>query len=164
VTDFDELFSIIAPRDPPPPPVDWAAAEARLGAAFPVDYKTLVDCYGSASLGGLVLLVPDHPDENIELFRESERLRSALQYLIDEGLEQPYGPQELQPWATDESGNVVYWKINEDGWPVLAHEVRGPGWERYDEGAVALLTGLLSGRVESEFLVVDAEAGVEFFD
>ena len=129
MTDLDELFAIFPPRDPPPPPVDWAAAEARLGAAFPNDYKALVDSYGSASLGGLVLLVPNHPDQNIELFHETERLRSALQYLIDEGLEQPYGLWELQPWATDESGNVVYWKTDEDGWPVLAHEVRGPGWE-----------------------------------
>jgi hypothetical protein len=39
---------------------------------------------------------------------------------------------------------------------VVAGEARGPDWERYDS-ALGMLTGLLSGRLESEFLTIEGE-------
>ena len=41
-------------------------------------------------------------------------------------------------------------------WPAVVNEARGDEWQSFDGGAVATLVALLSGREESDFLVVDA--------
>jgi SMI1-KNR4 cell-wall len=156
MNDLDELTSLVAPPDEPPPPVDWAAARAALGAELPADYRALVERYGGGSIAGLRVLVPGHPNRHADLVQQVEPQRWALQYLIDAGIEQPYAPEELLPWGIDEGGNAVWW-LTQGSWPVVANEARGEEWYRHDGGAVSFLTSILSGRETSDFLVIEGD-------
>jgi hypothetical protein len=156
MSDLDELTSLVPPPDEPPPPVDWAAAHTALGVELPGDYRALVDRYGGGSLAGLTLLVPGHPNRHVDLLRQVEPQRWALQYLIDQGIERPYQPGDLLPWGIDESGNVVWWHMTAQ-WPVVANEARGDGWQRYDGGAVAFVVAILTGREPTDFLVIEGD-------
>ena len=109
MSDLDELTSRVPPPDEPPPPVDWDAARAALGAELPADYRALVERYGAGAIAGLRLLVPGHPNRHVDLLRQVEPQRWALRRLIEQGIEQPYDPDALLPWGIDEGGNVVWW-------------------------------------------------------
>ena len=100
--------------------------------------------------------MPGHPNRHVDLLRQVEPQRSALQSLIDQGIEQPYAPADLLPWGIDEGGNVVWW-LMEGGWPVVANEARGEEWQRYEGGAVAFLVAILAGRETIDFLVVEGD-------
>jgi hypothetical protein len=156
MSDLDELISLVPPPDEPPPPVDWDAAHAALGVELPADYRALVDRYGAGSIAGLGLLVPGHPNRHVELLRQLEPQRWALRYLVEQGIEQPYAPEDLLPWGIDEGGNAVWW-LMEGSWPVVANEARGEEWQRYDGGAVAFIVAILQGREQSDFLVIEGD-------
>jgi hypothetical protein len=136
-----------------PPPAD----PQRFSAPdTPADYQALLERYGPGTLAGLTLLVPGHPNEFVDLTRQTERQRWALRTLIEQGIDVPYAPESLLPWGIDESGNVVWWLIEGD-WPVVALEARGEGVHRYDGTATAFLVAILSGAFESEFLVIEGD-------
>jgi SMI1 / KNR4 family (SUKH-1) len=156
MSDLDELTSLVPPPADPPPRVDWDAARAALGVELPADYRALVERYGGGSIAGLGLLVPGHPNRHVDLVRQVEPQRRALEALIDQGIEQRYAPGELLPWGIDEGGNVVWWLMRGD-WPVVANEARGEGWQRFDGGAAAFLAAILSGRESSDFLVIEGD-------
>jgi hypothetical protein len=156
MSDLDELTSLVPPPDEPPPPVDWDAANATLGVEPPADYRAMVDRYGGGSIAGLGVLVPGHPNSNADLVAQVDPQRWALRYLIEQGIEQPYAPEDLLPWGIDEGGNVVWW-LMEGSWPVVANEARGEEWQRFDGGAVAFLVAILSGREPSDFLVIEGD-------
>jgi hypothetical protein len=156
MSDLDDLTSRVPPPDDPPPAVDWEAAHAALGVVLPADYRALVERYGAGSIAGLRLLVPGHPNRYVDLLRQVEPQRWALQQLIDQGIEQPYAPAALLPWGIDEGGNAVWW-LTEGSWPVVANEARGEDWYRYDGGAVAFLAAILAGRETSDFLVIEGD-------
>jgi hypothetical protein len=156
MSDLDELISLVPPPDEPPPAVDWDAAHAELGVELPADYRALAERYGAGSIAGLQLLVPGHPNRYADLLRQVEPQRWALQYLIDQGIEQPYAAGELLPWGIDESGNVAWWHMT-GSWPVVANEARGEDWQRFDGGAVAFVVAILSGREPTDFLVIEGE-------
>lgn len=160
MNDLDELTRLVAPRDPPPPAVDWVAARAALGVDLPADYRALVERYGSGSIAGLRLFVPGHPQAFLDLLRQVDTQRGVLRELLALGIEQPYDPDELLPWGMDDAGNTVWW-LPRDGWAVVANEARGEDWDRY-ESAVVMLTGLLSGRLESEFLTIEGSDFIPF--
>ena len=160
MNDLEELMTLVPPRDPPPPAVDWEATRAALGVDVPADYKALVEHYGSGSIAGLRLFVPGHPHSFRDLLRQVDNQRWVLRYLIEEDVEQPYDPDQLLPWGIDDAGNTVWWWMRDD-WPVVANEARGEDWDRYD-GAIAMLTGLLSGRVASEFLTIEGHEFLPF--
>jgi hypothetical protein len=126
----------------------------------------LADLYGSGSFNGLTVLVPGHPNRYLDLLQDVGVQRWALRYLEDEGEEHPYEPDELVPWAHDESGNTVWWHVTDPGspasWPVVANEARGPEWQVIAGGAVAAVTGLVAGRVASVFMVVEWVSGPVF--
>ena len=149
---LDELTSLVPPPADPPPAVDWDAARAALGVELPADYRALVERYGAGEIAGLALLVPGHPNRHVDLLRQVVPQRWALQYLIDEGIEQPYPPERLLPWGIDGGGNVAWWLMEGD-WPVVANEARGEEWHRHD-GAAGFLAAILSGRETSDFLVI----------
>ena len=153
---LDELVSLVPPPDDPPPAVDWDAAHAALGVELPADYRALAERYGAGSIAGLGLLVPGHPNRFVDLLRQIEPQRWALQYGIDRGITEPYAPADLLPWGIDESGNVVWWHT-EGAWPVVANEARGDEWHRFEGGAVAFLAAILSGRERSDFLVIEGD-------
>ena len=127
MSDLDELTSRVPPPDESPPPVDWDAARAALGAELPADYRALVERYGAGAIAGLRLLVPGHPNRHVDLLRQVEPQRWALRRLIEQGIEQPYDPDALLPWGIDEGG------------------------------AVAFLTAILAGRETSDFLVIEGD-------
>jgi hypothetical protein len=156
MSDLDELTSLVPPPGDPPPPADWDAAHAELGVELPADYRALADTYGGGSIAGLGLLVPGHPNRHVDLLRQVEPQRWALRQLIEQGIEQRYAPEDLLPWGIDEGGNVVWW-LTDGSWPVVANEARGEEWHRHDGGAVSFLVALLSGREQSDFLVIEGD-------
>jgi hypothetical protein len=156
MSDLDELTSLVPPPAEPPPAVDWDAAHAALGVELPADYRALADRYGGGSLAGLRLLVPGHPNRHADLLQQVEPQRWTLRYLIEQGIEQPYDPDSLLPWGIDEGGNVAWW-LTDGSWPVVANEARGEEWHRHDGGAVSFLVALLSGREQSDFLVIEGD-------
>ncbi len=156
MSDLDELTSLVPPPHDPPPAVDWGAARAVLGVELPTDYRAMVGRYGGGSLAGLSLLVPGHPNRYVDLLRQVDPQRWALQHLIDQGIEQPYPPGELLPWGIDEAGNCVWW-LMDGSWPVVANEARGEDWQRYEGGAVAFVAAILSGRETPDFLVIEGD-------
>lgn len=156
MSDLDELTARVPPPDDPPPAVDWDAAHTALGVELPADYRALAERYGGGSIAGLGLLVPGHPNRHVDLLRQVEPQRWALRQLIDQGIEQPYPPDELLPWGIDEAGNVAWW-LTDGGWPVVANEARGEDWQRYEGGAVAFLAAILAGREPTDFLVIEGD-------
>jgi hypothetical protein len=146
---LNELTRLVPPPPDPPPPGAWALD-------LPADYRELIARYGPGTLAGLGLLVPGHPNEFVDLVRQTERQRWALQYLIDQGIELPYAPADLLPWGIDEAGNVVWW-LTQGDWPVVANEARGEGWHRYEGTATSFLVDVLSGAFESDFLVIEGD-------
>jgi hypothetical protein len=154
VSDLEALFKFAAPRDPLLP-IDWDAARSALGVDLPDDYKTLAEHYGSGSLAGLIIFTPGHPNHYLDLLQQIEVKRDVLRYRLARDDPQPYAPELLLPWGNDDTGNTLWWLMEGD-WPVLANEGRGEEWEAYD-GAVEMVTGLLSGRVESSFLAIEGE-------
>ncbi len=150
--ELEPLFAIARPRDPLLS-IDWDAAQAALGVDLPDDYKALAEHYGAGTVCDLVVYVPGHPSPYVDLLRLVEVRRDVLRYIIEHGEELPYAPEQLLPWGNDGAGNQLWW-LMEGEWPVVANEARGEEWERYD-GAVAMLTGLVSGRLESEFLTIE---------
>lgn len=156
MSDLDELTSLVPPPDELPPAIDWDAARGALGVELPDDYRALAERYGGGNLAGLRLLVPGHPDRYADLLGQVERQRSALRTLIEQGIAQPYAPDDLLPWGIDESGNVVWWHT-QASWPVVANEARGDEWQRFDGGAVAFLVAILSGRETSIFLTIEGD-------
>jgi hypothetical protein len=156
MSDLDELTSLVPPPDEPPPAIDWDAARAALGFELPADYRELAERYGGGAIAGLRLLVPGHPNRYVDLLRQVEPQRWALQTLIDEGIEQPYAPEQLLPWGIDDAGNCVWW-LMEGSWPVVANEARGEDWQRFDGSTVAFLAAILSGREASDFLVIEGD-------
>jgi hypothetical protein len=156
MSDLDELTSLVPPPDEPPPAVDWDAAHAELGVELPADYRALVERYGGGAIAGLRLLVPGHPNRHVDLLRQVEPQRAAPAVLIEQGIEQPYAPADLLPWGIDDAGNVVWW-LTEGAWPVVANEARGEEWQRYDGGAVGFVVAILTGREQSDFLVIEGD-------
>jgi hypothetical protein len=146
---LDDLITLVPPPESPPPIGEWALD-------LPADYRALIERYGPGNLAGLRLLVPGHPREDLDITRQVQRQRWALQSLIDQGIRMPYEPKDLLPWGIDESGNVVWWHTEGD-WDVVANEARGPEWHRHDGGAVSFLVALLSGRETSDFLVIEGD-------
>jgi hypothetical protein len=136
-----------------PPPADPPPVEA---AGVPDDYRALLERYGPGTLAGLMLLVPGHPNEFVDMTRQTERQRWALRTLAEQGIEVPYAPDALLPWGIDESGNVVWWLMEGD-WPVIALEARGEGVHRFEGTATQFLVAILSGTFESEFLVIEGD-------
>ena len=154
MSDLDELIRLVPPPERPPALGEWSVD-------VPADYRALVEVYGPGALAGLNLLVPGHPNEYLDLIRQTERQRWALRYLIDEGIELPYAPADLLPWGIDESGNVVWWLMEGD-WPVVAGEARGPLWDRHDGSATSFLVAILSGALQSDFLVIEGDDFVPY--
>ena len=155
MSDLDDLRALAPPPADPPPAADWEA----LGTQLPPDFVELAERYGAGTFGsGIAVLVPGHANRFLDLARQVEEQRSALRYLRDDGVELPHDPDELLPWGIDEGGNVLWWHMQGDAasWRVVANEARGDEWQSFDGGAVATLVALLSGREESDFLVVDA--------
>jgi hypothetical protein len=153
MSDLDDLRALAPPPDDPPPAIDFDA----VGTNLPPDYAELAQLYGAGTFDhGIAILVPGHPNRFLDLARQVEEQRSALRYLRDEGVELPYEPDELLPWGIDEGGNVLWWHADGDpaGWRVVANEARGDEWQSFDGGAVATLVALLSGREDSDFIVV----------
>ena len=155
MSDLDELTSRVPPPDEPPPPVDWDAARAALGAELPADYRALVERYGAGAIAGLRLLVPGHPNRHVDLLRQVEPQRWALRRLMEQGIEQPYDPDALLPWGIDEGGNVVWWLTEE----LARRRQRGArrGVAPHEGGAVAFLAAILAGREKSDFLVIEGD-------
>ncbi|MFJ9413823.1 SMI1/KNR4 family protein [Streptomyces sp. NPDC101227] len=108
-------------------PIDWAAAEARLGTALPRDYKRLAELFGRGAFDGyLDVHLPD--GSRSDLVRHAERL-AEWAAAHGNGLWEPHrlypAPGGLLQWASSEQADGFYWLTegpDPDKWPILASE------------------------------------------
>lgn len=93
--------------------IDWAAVEARLGAALPSDYKRLAELFGHGAFDGFLhFSVPDAPFKSADIVLHTEWL-AEWGRARGHSLWEPYGlfpvPGGLLEWAGSEQADQFYW-------------------------------------------------------
>jgi hypothetical protein len=137
------LTALVPPPERPPPPVDWAAVQARLGTALPADYRDYVDTYGLGCVGGLYWVL--HPDGR------PDRLNLGAQWAAEPGPLLTPPPGRLLPCAVDEDAGVLHWDPahpDPDRWTVVYRDEDGDSWLAYDLGLVDFLRAVLTGALD----------------
>ncbi|CCH31770.1 SMI1/KNR4 family protein [Actinosynnema sp. NPDC047251] len=170
MTTIDDLVSLVPP---PASPVgaegDWRAAQAALGLRLPSDFAALTARYGTGGFGDIGLLSPFPTDQGpgglvarglglIEVFGEHREE-------WPEDVPHPLHPEPggLLEWALTGNGDALCWLTEgePDDWPTVVWNPRS-GAARYEVGAVGLLHGYLSGRLDVPLL--GAPPAVPWFD
>ncbi|MEU4730142.1 hypothetical protein [Streptomyces sp. NPDC023588] len=139
--------------------IDWAAAEAALGAKLPSDYKALLDTYGVGDLGDLVILPPLPSDvrgwEGCHIGGMAVGLRQLWE---DEGgvRDVTLGGDAVLPWGSGMNANEMGWLMNgpdPDRWPVIAwrrhHSWGEAPWALFDCNMVQFITRMMLGQFEA---------------
>lgn len=160
---------------------DWPAVETALGAELPGDYKRFVDTYGPGAVNDhLLVCAPDASIGWTDLLDNNEVAQETCRIWfggVDDGplsrAEQPWPLGDSSRWAGDDvpswfqpgddliswggtaNGDFLFWHVKPGvapaGYPVVLRE-RGPCFELFHGGFATVLTGLLTGRIRSEYL------------
>lgn len=156
-------LTVIVP--PPAKPVEtgneklWAQLEKQIGPV-PQDYKDYITLYGTGSLGGFVRVYnPFARDEYTDLMCAIVRFGEINTHLKQsEGDRFPYPeypqPGAIVPWASDDNGNIYYWKIgvdSPDDWPVVVQASRAPDWQEVASPMTTFLAKAYTKRVKCKF-------------
>ncbi|WP_189945483.1 hypothetical protein [Streptomyces roseolus] len=133
--------------------VDWAAEEARLGTALPVDYKQLAEAFGEGAFDGwLRLYVPGSGGHGSDLVGNAFGLAEHVRAHGGAPWE-PYAvypaPGGLLQWGDTEQADTFYWLTegrDPDRWPIVAVEDDFDSWVRFDGTITEFLYRLLTDR------------------
>ncbi len=147
-----------------PVPADspaWADAEFRLGLSFPLDFKELLATFGQHAWGGFLhVLGPAIANENLDLERRGLAiLGGILEIRRKEPDSVPFAvfPEQcgLFPWGVTDNGDTLLWLTQgpPDYWLTVIVAARDPEYERHQCTATALLSGFLTGDLESAMLL-----------
>ncbi|WP_407916697.1 hypothetical protein [Kitasatospora sp. NE20-6] len=134
-------------------PVDWAAAEARIGTALPSDYKRLAEVFGFGAFDGyLQLHLPGAGATSCDIVLHAEWLGEWAGAHSGE-LWKPYevypAPGGLLQWAASETADQFYWLTEDpdpDKWPVLASDETRNSWQRFDGTTAEFVHRMLTDR------------------
>jgi hypothetical protein len=123
--------------------------EQEVGSRLPADYKELVAVYGAGSWDEFLhVFQPAQPNEYVDLARQGERARWALDYLQAGGERIPYPIADLLAVARTDNGDTVYWlqrpRESPDTWTIVVNEARVDDWVEYDGAVVDFLADVLS--------------------
>ncbi len=140
-----------------PSPDDFAACEAELGLALPSEFKELLAAYGAGRFLDYLFAYP-LTGYDMNMLRNKELLaghREARQRFPD-GYPWPLYPEPggLLLWGGTHDGHSLCWLTagEPDAWPVIVWHQRDGGHERFDGGAVELLTRWLAHELPSKVL------------
>lgn len=133
--------------------VDWADAEARLGASLPTDYRGFMAVYGGGCINNLIVLppLPTGNDRGSSIaghtagFRELWTMEGGVP-----GVE--LGADQVLPWGSGCNANELGWLMtspNPDQWPVIVwrrHDA--PHWALFDCGMADFLRRLMTAEFD----------------
>jgi len=132
------------PRNP-----DWADVAKDLGTDLPVDYKSLIETYGTGAFAEFLwVLNPFTPNENLSLISVAKRrLEGERENRRAFPIPYPLFPEKggLLPWAVTDNGDTLFWLTvgNPEQWHTVLNPSRSNDYHRYEVGAVGFLTGWL---------------------
>lgn len=147
---LSELERLVRPpAQPLGSPVDWAAAQRDLAMQLPEDYRRLVDTYGLGCFDGFLWLL--HPNASSRYLNLGRQITVRLEALKEgQSPGEPFGPDDVVPWAFTDNGDVCYWKVmgmaDPNKWTVVVNESRGPEWDEFSGTTTEWLAAVLSGR------------------
>ncbi|WP_237305463.1 SMI1/KNR4 family protein [Streptomyces sp. SAT1] len=115
-------------------PMPWIQLQQEFGIEFPVDFREIVDAYGSIQINGQLYL--EHPAGHL-LHSLGETIRGDLEMWREGGMAEflpaPAGgnPGELMPVASAATGEWVFLRVPGGPslpWRVLVQELDSPAW------------------------------------
>ena len=148
----------------PPPPLPreggtkelWKQVESELGLVFPVDFRNLLDAYGTGIFDDFLWLnnpFAKNMNLNFGYFLNSQMV--VLKELLDNGESIPFrlfpDPEGIVPWGTTENGDVLYWHTAElqNDWAVVVNESRGDSWESFMMPTTEFLLGIMTKKIRA---------------
>lgn len=142
---------------------DWASIECRMGVSLPLDYKQLVDRYGTGAIDGFLwILNPFSKNRYLNLVEQAVVIVDALRRLRDEFNESiPYefggDGAGLFPWAVTDNGDTIYWLRSGDpkNWIIVVNEARGPRWREFNMSTCEFLFGVVSKQLRVDVFPSD---------
>ncbi|MEO6088625.1 MAG: SMI1/KNR4 family protein [Umezawaea sp.] len=144
----EDILGLVTPPSPVPP-VDWSAAERRLGVGLPADYRELVDTFGAGMFGEIRVAVPGAREPTFDLAGLALGVHEvAVRTRLSPRA--PYFPEPggLLPWAFTSTGRIFSWaQVHDDPdrWPVVMTSSGSGGLNRFLMPASAVLLGHLAG-------------------
>ncbi|WP_327353894.1 SMI1/KNR4 family protein [Streptomyces sp. NBC_01304] len=153
VATFSEIQALLgAPQFNSSDPEPWLALQQELGVEFPVEFREIVDAYGSIEINGQLYL--KHPAGHL-LHDLGTMIRGDLELWSEEDMAEflpsPVGanPGELMPVATATTGEAVFLRVPESPaspWRVVVQEMDSPAWTLYAMTFSEWLLAYLEGR------------------
>ncbi|MDT0467780.1 SMI1/KNR4 family protein [Streptomyces gibsoniae] len=150
---FSEITALLGePRFDWSDPAPWIELEQEFGIEFPVDFREIVNAYGSIVINGQLYL--EHPAGHL-LHSLGETIRGDLELWRDEDMAEflpsPVGanPGELMPVASAMTGESVFLRVPDEPsspWCVLVQELDSPAHTLYEMTFSAWLLAYLKGR------------------
>ncbi|MBA0045352.1 SMI1/KNR4 family protein [Mycobacteroides sp. LB1] len=135
---------------------DWEAIDADLGFVTPLDYREIVETYGSGKFDDfLMVLMPQDSNIHLDLGSQISGWRDALRMSLDSerllGVPPavvPYPIESLTACAYTDNGDVIYWLTSESAdpneWPVVIQATRDDEWDKFDGSLLEFLDSVFS--------------------
>jgi hypothetical protein len=154
--EIDSAFDMTGQRTEVPSEREVAEAEKAMGIVFPMDYKRLLEVYGSGSLEDFFWLL--NPVSTTPGLVVADELRTSAKLTdiarrygaTDVFLERSPMAGGLFPWGTTFAGDTLYWRTDgaPEAWGVVVRASREPVYHGYDVGCFRFLMDLFHGQLE----------------
>ena len=155
----DDIDTLVSKMKPPSMrqggEYDWSIVENTL-IKFPDDYKSIVEVYGSGSIGGFLwFLTPFTTKEHLDICIRSGEILSAYLELKEEFQSDfpgdfPYKAYPhipgLFPFIVNAHGNILYWLIdpNKSIWTIVVSGDRCSGnFTEFNESTISLIINVI---------------------
>lgn len=151
-----ELTTLLPPPSGVAPIENWAAIEADLGTPLPEDFKTYVDLYGSAYVGGFFWA--NSADTAVEAKRRTEAYAIQARF-FPKTFSLPVFPLQgsLLVWGATDNGDDLGWIASgaPESWPVavLRHEDGQP--EVFQMRFGTFMSGVVRGKIRPDAFPTD---------
>ncbi|MFB8200473.1 SMI1/KNR4 family protein [Kitasatospora purpeofusca] len=121
---IERLSKVMSPEHGADEQVDWAAARARWGVAFPEDYRAFMAVYGSGSISDEADILAPAPVGTILVASMAEETADARRLWQAEGgpAALDVDPNHILAWGATSGPDLLCWLTEDedpDRWPVL---------------------------------------------
>lgn len=136
---------------------DWQEIENKIGRILPMDYKMLVEKYGTFSIDSFLWIYnPFTQNRNLNLIKKSSFIVEILKDMMTDHRDcVPYdypATCDLVPWSTTDNGDDLYWLIHKESnkWKIVVNETRSFNWQEFDLTTTEFLYKLLTKEIKVE--------------
>jgi hypothetical protein len=165
---LDRLFELAPPPDHPVNATvhesDWKAVESTVGTKLPVDYKNIINRYGSGDFCDLLILLnPFCVKDDLNLLYQVGSEPELYGPMLESYNEGRFGawpencpfsvypePGGLLPLACDSNGRDYFWLTEgePDAWTIIRYDWRG-GWDykHFESSVVEFLVEWIGGEL-----------------